>query len=165
VNASNLTANNAVLTSLPIPIDASVTRSRTAIFSIPAEQTLAIGEKRQIAIELNSEVPLGLAVVTLRFDPKVVTVRAVSKGGLFANGKAPSITESIDPSGVCLISISTLNGASPMTGNGALVMLEIEGIAAGDAALSLDQGNMHLVATDARDVKLDVRQGRTTVKQ
>jgi general secretion pathway protein D len=165
VNASNMTANNAVLTSLPIPIDASVTRSRTAIFSLPAEQTLAIGEKRQIAIELNSEVPLGLAVVTLRFDPKVVTVRAVSKGGLFANGKAPSITESIDQSGVCLISISTLNGASPMTGNGTLVMLEIEAIAAGDAALSFDQGNMHLVATDARDVKLDVRQGRTTVKQ
>jgi general secretion pathway protein D len=165
VNGSNMTATNAVLTSLPVPIDAAVTRSRTAIFSLPAEQTLAVGEKRQIAIELNSEVPLGLAVVTLRFDPKVVSVRAVTKGGLFTNGKAPSITESIDPTGVCLISISTLNGASPMTGNGVLVILEIEGIAAGDAALSFDQGNMHLVATDARDVKLDVKQGRTTVKQ
>lgn len=131
VNPSTVSGTNAVLTSMPHPIDTAISRSRTATLSMPAtEQTLGVGEKRQFAVELNSEVPLGLAVVTLRFDPKVVKVNTISTGSLFGTAKAPSITQSIDPTGVCLISISTLNGAAPMSGNGNLVMIEIEGIAA-----------------------------------
>lgn len=165
VNASNdIAPSGAVMTSMPHPIDASLIRTRTATVSLPSEVSLGIGEKQQFAVEFNSPVPLGLAVIALRFDPKVVKVKTVASGSLFASNKAASITQSIDPTGVCLISISTLNGAAPMTGNGSLVIIEVEGIGVGDALLSLDQDNMHLVATDARDVKLDVKQGRVTVK-
>lgn len=168
VNPSN--AGNAVLTSLPKPIDASATvrRSRTALLSLtPADQEMKVGEKRQIAIELNSDIPLGLAVMTLRFDPKMIKVNSVIAGSLFALGAEnnPSITQSIDPSGVCLISISTLNKSLPMVGAGPLVFIEIEAIAAGDAGLVFDRETMHLVATDARDVVLELKQGRATVKQ
>jgi hypothetical protein len=162
---NNIAPTGAVLTSLPHPVDASVGRMRTATLSLPNEITLGIGEKQQFAIEFDSQVPLGLAVVTLRFDPKVVKVKTIAAGSLFASNKAARITQSIDPSGVCLISISTLNGAAPMNGNGSLVIIEVEGIGAGDASILFDQDNMHLVATDARDVKLDVKQGRVTVKQ
>ena len=166
VNPGNkAVATGAILTSMPHPVDAALPRLRTATMSLPTEISLGIGEKQQFAIEFSSPVPLGLAVVALRFDPKVVKVRTVASGSLFASNKAANITQSIDPNGICLISISTLNGAAPMNGNGSLVVIEVEGIGAGDAALSFDQENMHLVATDARDVKLDVKQGRVLVRQ
>jgi hypothetical protein len=131
----------------------------------PTDQVLKVGEKRRIAIELNSEAPLGLAVMSLRFDPKVVKVHAVAAGDLLAaKEKAPNITQSIDPAGVCLISISALSGPTPMSGQGALVFIEIEALTEGDAALAFDKDTMHLVAVDARDVTLDLKQGRTTVK-
>lgn len=165
VNSNNVAATGAVLTSMPHAIDASIAPGRTATFSLPDEINLGVGEKQQFAVEMSSQVPLGLAVITLRFDPKVVKVRTVASGSLFARNKAATITHSIDPSGVCLISISTLNGAAPMSGSGSLVMIEVEGIGVGNAAVSFDQASMHLVATDARDVRLEVKQGRAIVKQ
>ncbi len=169
VNPGVAGSGNAVLTSLPKPIEASVTtRRRTALLSLtPEDLELKVGEKRQFAIELNSDIPLGLAVMTLRFDPKVIKINAVTMGSIFSLSKenSPSITQSIDPSGVCLISISTLNKSLPMVGTGPLVFLEIEALTAGDAALTFDRETMHLVATDARDVKLELKQGKATVKQ
>jgi general secretion pathway protein D len=158
---------NAVLTSMPKPIESSLTSkpSRTALLSFAPDQVLKVGEKRQFAVQLNSDVQLGLAVVTLRFDPKVVKVRGINAGELFAGGKKPNITESIDPNGICLISISALNSLKSMTGNGALIMVEIEGLAPGNAALAFDKDTMHLVAVDARDVVLEVKHGNLTVKQ
>lgn len=158
---------NAVLTSNPQPIDTSLTgsRSRTAMLSLPADQFLKVGEKRQFAVELNSAVSLGLAVLTLKFDPKVVKVSAVAAGSMFSGlEKAPSITHSIDPSGVCMISISTLNGTVPMTA-GTLLLIEIEGLTPGDSGLVFNKETMHLVAIDARDVVLDLKHGALTVKQ
>lgn len=168
VNSSPAGTANAVLTSMPKPVDASVPtrRSRVALLTLAStDQQMTVGEKRRFAVDLASEVPLGLAVLTLRFDPKVMKVRAVSAGSLFASQNGPSITQSIDPSGVCLISISVPNGIAPISGSGSLVFLEIEALAAGDTALGFDKDSMHLVATDARDVLLDVKQGHITVKQ
>jgi hypothetical protein len=153
---------------MPHAIDAAVSPklARTATLSLPALETINVGQKRQVALALDSKTPLSLAVVTLRFDPKVVKVNTISAGTLFSsgNGKAPSVTQSIDPSGVCIISVSTLNGTVPMVGNGTLLLIEVEGIAPGDALLNLEKQTMHLVATDARDVVLEVKQGRTAVK-
>ncbi|HLA12427.1 MAG TPA: secretin N-terminal domain-containing protein [Pyrinomonadaceae bacterium] len=168
VNPTGNGAANAVLTSMPHAIDAAVSPklARTATLSLPALETINVGQKRQVALALDSKTPLSLAVVTLRFDPKVVKVNSISAGTLFSsgNGKAPSVTQSIDPSGVCIISVSTLNGTVPMVGNGTLLLIEVEGIAPGDALLNLEKQTMHLVATDARDVVLEVKQGRTAVK-
>ena len=168
VNPTQTGPTNAVLTSLPHAIDAAVNPklARTATLSLPAEKNIAVGEKQKIELMLNSETSLSLAVLTLRFNPKVVKVNSIAAGALFnsSNGKTPTITQSIDPSGVCMISVSTLNGTAPITGNGTLLLIELEGIAPGDALLNLDKQTMHLVATDARDVVLDVKQGRTAVK-
>jgi general secretion pathway protein D len=170
VNTTNAGSANAVLTSLPKATETSVTnvRPRTAVLSLtPADFELKVGQKQQFAIELNSDIPLGLAVMTLRFDPKVIKVNAISTGSLFSmtGENSPSITQSIDPSGVCLISISTLNKSLPMVGTGPVILLDIEAIAAGDAALNFDKNTMHLVAVDARDVVLELKQGKATVKQ
>jgi general secretion pathway protein D len=170
VNPGEGGTQNAVLTSLPKPIDTASTsprnESRSAQVSlVPADEVMKVGEKRRFAIDLKSDIPLGLAVLTLKFDPKVIKVTAVSAGSLLPSENAAILTQSIDPNGVCIISISALNGAAQIKGAGNLVFIEIEAIGAGDAVFAFDKETMHLVAADARDVTLQVTQGRITVKQ
>jgi general secretion pathway protein D len=169
VNAGAGGTQSAALTSLPTPIDASTatTRngSRVAQLSLmPANEVLKVGDKRRFAVELKSDVGLNLAVLALRFDPKVVKVTAISHGTLFPNGKAPTLTQSVDPKGICLIFISATNAAL-MQGSGSLAFLQVEAIGPGTAGISFDNAQMHLVAADARDVMLELTQGPTIVKQ
>jgi hypothetical protein len=123
---------------------------------------LKVGETRRFALELKSDVSLALAIVALRFDPKVVRVRAVTITD--GSGAAPSFTQSTDTTGVCLISISNLNGVAPMK-PATLLFIDVEGVAPGEAGLLLDKDSMHLVGTDARDLSVEVTTARATVKQ
>ncbi len=132
---------------------------------VPEKSEMLVGEKRQLAIQLKSEAPLGLAVVTLRFDPRVVKIGNVSPGTLFTNAKnAPAITQSIDPKGMLLISVAPAGG-STVKGEGALLNIEVEAIAAGNSALTFDLSNVHLVAADGRATTLQLNPATLTVKQ
>ena len=165
VNANLNGDARATLTSLAKPIQTALspitTVGRNAELRLtPGNQSMRVGETRRFALDLKSDVPLAMAIVALRFDPKVVKVRAVSSGDGGSGGA--SFTQSIDASGVCLISISNLSG---MTGPGTLLFIDVEGIGVGDAALLLAKGSIHLVATDARDVAVEAVPVSATVKQ
>ena len=106
--------------------------------------------------------------MALRFDPKVVKLTAVTAGSMLSGQPDPQSTtfaHSVDANGVCLISISALNGKSSIQGTGSLVVIDLEAIGAGEAALVFDKDTLHLVGTDARDVVTQVSLGRATVKQ
>ena len=172
VNPSAAGAQNAVLTSAPKATDTSLetklTSKRVAQLSFqPTDDVLKVGDKRRYAIQLSSEIPLSLALLALRFDPKVVKVYAVTPGTLVGSPAeaAPVFTPSIDASGVCLISISSLNGKMSFGGSGPLIFIDIEAIGAGNGSLVFDKERLHLVATDAKDVVSEILQGTATVKQ
>jgi len=170
VNSSVAGTQNAVLTSMPTATDSSLNvKSGVArlaqISFLPADDVLKVGEKRRYAVQMSSDVALSLALFAVRFDPKVVRVSAVSTGNLLAIENAPALTQSIDPTGTCLISISGLNGKNPFKGTGPLFFIEVEGIGTGDALLILDDAALHLVATDAKDVTSKLSLGSVTVKQ
>src|ERR1700752_5184779 len=171
LNSSSAGTQNAILTSLPKATETSLdTRSGTRIAQLsflPAENIMKVGEKRRYAIQLESDVALSLAMIALRFDPKVVRVHTISAGSLIvlSGNTAPSFTQSIDASGVCLVSISALNGKSAIVGSGSLLLIDVEALAEGDASLLFDKQTLHLVATDARDVSSSVKQGTATVRQ
>jgi hypothetical protein len=130
----------------------------------PEQGEMRAGEKRQLALTVRTGAPLGLAVLTLRFDPHVVKVNSVTAGGLFANAKtAPSLTQSMDQNGMLLVSLAPAAG-SPVSGEGALLNIEFEAIAAGDSMLAFDLANVHLVASDGRSILLQVEPVRLTVK-
>jgi hypothetical protein len=153
----------AVLTSLTKPIETAVgpisARGRSAELSLtPDNQSMRVGESRRFALDLKSDAPLSLAIIALRFDPKVVKVRAVSA----SDGGGANFTQSTDASGVLLISIANLNG---MTGPGTLLFIDVEGVGPGDARLTLDSGAMHLAATDAQSVTVNALPVSATVKQ
>ena len=171
VNSSAAGTQNAVLTNLPKAAETSLDTKlgpRVAQLSLlPAGDVMKVGEKRRYAIELNSEVPLSMALLALRFNPKVVKVHGLKAGNLLiaAGPTAPLFTPSIDASGTCMISISSLNGKASFRGSGPLLFIELEAIAEGDAALMFVKETLHLVATDARDVTSQVIQGTATVKR
>lgn len=162
VNTNLATEARATLASMPAkPIDAVITpigKGRSAQLALgPVDQSMKLGETRRFALDVKADIPLALAIVALRFDPKVVKVKAV---GL--EGSAATFSQSIDASGVCLISISNLGG---MTGPGTLIYVDVEGVGIGDAGLLLDNISSHLVAIDARDLGVEVTLSRATVKQ
>jgi hypothetical protein len=162
VNTNLNSEARATLTSLTVkPIDAVIgpgsTRARNAQLSLtPAEQSMKVGETRRFALEVKSDVPLVLAIIALRFDPKVVKVRAVN-----LEGGGAAFTQSTDASGVCLISVSSLAG---ITGPGNWLYIDVEGMGLGDAGLLLDSNSTHLVAADARDLGIQLVPVRATVK-
>jgi hypothetical protein len=51
-----------------------------------------------------------------------------------------------------------------MTGPGTLLFIDVEAIGPGDARLSLDNGAMHLAATDAQSVTVRALPVSATVK-
>ena len=177
VNPGGATNQNAVLTSLPKttdtsleakPLDTKLRATRVAqLTMLEGDAVMKIGEKRRYAVQLNSDVPLSLALLALKFDPKVVKVTAVTAGSLLnvSPETAPLVTPSIDANGLCMISISSLNGKGVFKGSGPLLFIDLEAVGAGDAALTFVKETLHLVATDARDVTSEIVQGTATVKQ
>ena len=171
VNSSFSNASQPVTTSVPKPIETSIpavsARSRIAqILLNPTSQPLNGGATRQYATELKSDVPLALAVIALKFDPAVVKIRAVTAGALVSNGKTtPSIIPSIDPNGVCLVSVSGRAGSPAIQGTGTLLLIEVEVLAAGYPGFRLDKEAMHIVATDASEVALEVGPVQAMLKQ
>jgi hypothetical protein len=133
--------------------------SRAELLLMPEQQEMRVGEKRRVMLMLKTDAPLGLATATLRFDPRVVAVRSVSPGTLAADkALTPNVTQSIDPKGVLLVSLSPASGAPPLTGVGLLLIIEFEGLAAGESAISFDADKVHLIATDGRNIQSSVTQ-------
>jgi len=73
------------------------------------------------------------------------------------------VTQSVDEHGMILLSISPASG-SPITADGVLLNLEVEGLSAGDSALSFDLSNVHLVAGDGRTLTVQIEPIKLTVK-
>jgi Type II secretory pathway, component PulD len=172
VNPGSGGNQNAVLTSMPkaseTSLDTKTSLTRVAQISLlPTGDVLKVGEKRRYAVQLNSDVPLNLALVALRFDPKVVKIHALSAGSILPNSgeTAPMFTPVIDSlTGRCLISISS-NGKASFGGSGPLLFIDIEAIGEGDASLMFVKETLHLVAADSRDITSQIMQGTATVKQ
>jgi general secretion pathway protein D len=173
VNTGTAGTQNAVLTSLPkateTSLDTKLSTARLAQLSlVPEGDVMKVGEKRRYAIQLDSDVPLSMALVSLKFDPKVVKIHALTAGSILptTGETAPLFTPVIDGTGTCLISISSLNGKASFRGAGPLLFIDLEAVGEGNASLMVVKETLQLVATDARDVKSQVVQGIVaTVKQ
>jgi hypothetical protein len=154
--------------SVSAPVGASIRASQVSL--ITGDEPLKVGEKRWLTLKLNSDTPLALATLAMRFDPKIVKITSVSAGTLLAKVNegaetGATVTQSINPAGVCMVSISNLNGVASIKGEGVLLYIEVEGIGPGDAGIVFEKGAMHFVGTDARDVVVEASPVRAIVRQ
>lgn len=181
---TNLNSNaQAALTSMPKLIETSLSsvsanaktgqllNAKTGqLILAPSEAVMKVGETRRFAIALKSDASLAMAVLALRFNPKVIRIKDLSAGTSLTddNGNkegGPVLTQSIDANGVCLISLSNLQRASWLKNSGLWLFINVEALAAGDSGLAFDASATHLMATDAGNVTLDLPPVRAIVKQ
>jgi hypothetical protein len=149
------------------------TQAATAVAAVAAElrlmserQDMRVGEKQRLALLLTTNAPLGTALLALRFDPRTIALRGVTKGLTSVQGAVPSVMQSVDPNGMLLISVSPTAPDAPLAaGSYVLLYLEIEALAPGESRIVFDQGNMYLNASDGRSVQLGVVPARLVVKQ
>jgi general secretion pathway protein D len=172
VNTGSAGTQNAVLTAMPKATETSFDTQPPGarvvqLGFVPEGDVMKIGEKRRYAIQLNSDVPLSLALVALKFDPRVVKVNSITAGSILpATGDtAPLVSPVIDASGKCVITITSRYGKGAFKGSGPLLFVDLEAIGAGDASLVFDKETLHLLAVDSRSVTSQVIQGKATVKQ
>jgi general secretion pathway protein D len=125
---------------------------------------LKVGDKQQLQLRVRSDAPLGMAIATLRFDPKVLKVTSVATGDLFTSAKQPPVlTQLVDEHGMVLMSITPAAGSAVMA-NGGIINIGVEALAAGDSALAFDLSNVHVVASDGRPLLLQIEPVKLTVK-
>lgn len=170
VNSGVGGTQNASLTSMPKPIETSTLIARNGGPRASLNLTAGVapfkaGEKRLLAIELKSDLPVGLAVMMLHFNPKVVKLTAINPGTLLPPGHKASLAQSVDPKGIYMFSISSFNGATPLQGAGSLILLEAEAIADGDAAFGFNKESLRLITPDARDIAVELMPVRAIAKQ
>ncbi|HSV32611.1 MAG TPA: cohesin domain-containing protein, partial [Pyrinomonadaceae bacterium] len=133
---------------------------------VPGNGELKIGEKRTFAVQFKSDTPCRPAVLTLSFDPHVMKITSVSAGNFFANSKtAPTITQTTYENGFVLISITPAAGAGLISGEGALLNIEVEAVGAGESAMKFDAPNTRVAASDGSRVLLQGEPFKLTVKQ
>jgi general secretion pathway protein D len=134
---------------------ATVTAASVAELRLMSErQEMRVGEKQRLALLLTTDAPLGTALIALRFDPRTIVVRAVTKGPADAKGITPAIMQSIDPYGLMLVSVSPSGDMSSATGARVLLFLDIEAIAPGESKLVFDPTDMYLNAASGHSVQL-----------
>ncbi|HEX8292386.1 MAG TPA: secretin N-terminal domain-containing protein, partial [Pyrinomonadaceae bacterium] len=115
------------------PAAAAPAESTAELTLLTDRQELKVGERRRVMVFLKTDAPLGLLAATLRFDPKALAVRSVVQGGLAGDKSgAPVVTQSVDPSGVLVVSVAPAAGAPALTGEGLLLVIEVEGLAPGE---------------------------------
>ncbi|HYY57156.1 MAG TPA: secretin N-terminal domain-containing protein, partial [Pyrinomonadaceae bacterium] len=98
------------------------TQATTAIVAAAAaelrlmseRQEMRVGEKQRLALLLMTNAPLGTALLALRFDPRTIALRGVTKGLTSVQGAVPSVMQSVDPNGMLLISVSPTAPDAPL---------------------------------------------------
>ena len=115
----------------------------------PAEKAeLTVGGKQQLSLQLNSPAPLGVAVVMLRFDPNILKITNVTAGKMLTDAKSAAIISVMkNEGGILLVSIAPAAGAT-ISGEGAFLNLEVEGLSGGSSSLAFDLSSVHIVTAD-----------------
>jgi general secretion pathway protein D len=141
--------------------DAGAT-SAAALRLMTDAQPMRVGERRRLKLLLKTDAPLGLVALALRLDTRVLAVRSVGVGTLFAPGDA-HVTHSVTPEGLLVITVTPDASAAPLSGAGVLLNVEVEALAGGGAPLRFEADDVHVVATDGRKVLLRVMTDQLSV--
>jgi hypothetical protein len=142
----------------PPVIDATAKADSMSVIELgltPEKTEMTAGERRQLALQVNSSAPLGMAVVMLRFDPKVLKVTNITPGNLFADPKSVTITQMKNDGGVLLVSVTPAAGTR-ISGEGALLNFEFEAVGNGDSSVAFDLSNVHFVTSDGSASTLQI---------
>lgn len=128
------------------PVERQVT-SGPRLFMEPPEFGLAVGEQVTVAVLVANAVQLASMPLRIQYDREQLRLTSIEKGRFLAGADASDIifSRSIRHSnGLAAVNISRFPGSGGADGEGVLVMLTLEGLAAG-------QSQLRVIATAPRD--------------
>jgi hypothetical protein len=151
----------------PASINAAASEPQAggAVLHLLTGGEMRVGERRRVMVLVNTTTPLSLVAAALKFDPRVIAVRSVTRGSLFgdAPGAQPSVTQSVDPRGSLLALVAPAPG-STVGGAGVLLFVEVEALAAGESLIGFDRAGLYLMSADGKTVVAQTSQARLTVR-
>ncbi len=133
--------------------NADSARSAASFRLVAEPRPMRVGERRQLKLLLKTDAPLGLVAGTLRFDPRVLAVRAVAPGGIFPAAEV-AFRHNITAEGLLLVSFTPAQGAQSLSGAGVLLVVEVEALSDGADAFAVAADDLHVIASDGRKVIL-----------
>ncbi|MEJ7712353.1 MAG: cohesin domain-containing protein [Pyrinomonadaceae bacterium] len=149
----------------PILPGTTTPRSGTAQVSFAGTmREMHVGERQMLALALQTEMPIALAMIKLGFDPSLLAVRAVKEGGLLSSAAtAPRLLHSTDASGSLTLSV-TPDASSMLKGAGVLVFVEVEALRGGTSFINFQEEMVRLIGGDGRAVPVQISNSSLVVK-
>jgi general secretion pathway protein D len=162
-SATDASASKTVASDRPTAVRSNATTVSAASLRLMSDpQAMRVGERRQLKLLLKTDASLGLVALSLRLDPRVLVVRSVSGGTLYAPTEA-RLTHTFTTEGLLLVSVAPNSVATAISGAGVLLVVEVEAVADGAGDLSFGEDDVHLVATDGRKIILKVMTDQVAV--
>jgi general secretion pathway protein D len=125
-----------------------------------------VPQKREFRISVNlmAENEVGTLAVNIGYDQTIVTLKSVEQGGLVTQlgQKTPFLSNFDNDSGTCTLGLSSSDPARGVRGAGTVAVLVFEGVAAGEAVVSVtgvtaSGPNGKPVIFDTQDAQIVVR--------
>lgn len=138
----------------PAPLAAAPAAAQVALV-LAGSNRLKVGEEATVNLQLRSDQPLVSAAFQIGFDPKAVKILEVSEGDvLTADGTRTTFSARTDANaGRVFVGVARPGGDAGTTGEGTLVQVRVQGLAAAAAPLrvlgfsAIGPGNRVLPAT------------------
>lgn len=115
---------------------------------------LKVGEKAKIQVMVNASSPFRSAVLGLKFDSTKLAVRSVTFGDVFGTSLAnTAVTPFLNQNGKMYVSLSLPEGFAKAN-SGVLAYIEVEALADGTPALTLEKDVLNFLAPDGKTFAL-----------
>lgn len=114
---------------------------------------LVKGERRRVAVMVNSPQALRLAVLSLGFDASKIVVSKVVYGDVFGSETAKTDAPPFASANGVLLATLPIKANNLAQGAGVLAYIDIEAIADGDANLQVNQIATSLIGTNGENLK------------
>jgi hypothetical protein len=115
---------------------------------------LKVGERAKIAVMVNASSSFRSAVIGLKYDQQKLAIRSVSFGDIFGTPLANSVAAPfLNQGGKMYVSLSMAEG-SVKANSGVLAYIEVEALAEGTPALTLEKDVLNFLAPDGKTFAL-----------
>jgi general secretion pathway protein D len=117
----------------------SVPVGNASVHFLPEQSVTSVQGTISVSLMIENGSDVASSPLQIQFDPKVVKLNDVERGGFFAgDGQAPVFTKNIqNDAGAATINLNRLPGTSGASGSGVLVTMILQGVGKGSTTITV----------------------------
>ncbi|MDD8015139.1 MAG: cohesin domain-containing protein [Acidobacteriota bacterium] len=146
------------------PEEPEESRGRDSITIGPSDFEVPKGRQFGMTLNIRNENEIGNLSVTVSYDPRIIKLDAVNPGSFVQElgDKTPFLSNIDNAGGSCTIGVSVPGGTRGVKGAGSLAGLLFEGIADGEAVVTIVNASAN--APNGRAVSFETNQARVIIR-